>query len=227
MSAILQNPRAFPLAVILVCVGALASALASQHWGGLQPCVLCIYQRYAYGVALGIGILAFAAAPWRAGQRLWAYLAGLAFLGGGAIAAFHTGVERKWWQGTAECHAPEFDPTMTAKLDLFDDWQRARLREVSDKVTRYVEELDSARERATVVQDELAGRLSDDLNRKMYVLTVIAGIFLPLGFVTGLLGINVGGIPGTEAPWGFALVCALLLLLGLSEYWLFRWLKWL
>jgi len=114
MSAILQNPRAFPLAVILVCVGALASALASQHWGGLQPCVLCIYQRYAYGVALGIGILAFAAAPWRAGQRLWAYLAGLAFLGGGAIAAFHTGVERKWWQGTAECHAPEFDPTMTA-----------------------------------------------------------------------------------------------------------------
>jgi len=116
---------------------------------------------------------------------------------------------------------------MTAKLDLFDDWQRARLREVSDKVTRYVEELDSARERATVVQDELAGRLSDDLNRKMYVLTVIAGIFLPLGFVTGLLGINVGGIPGTEAPWGFALVCALLLLLGLSEYWLFRWLKWL
>jgi len=116
---------------------------------------------------------------------------------------------------------------MTAKLDLFDDWQRARLREVSDKVTRYIEELDSARERATVVQDELAGRLSDDLNRKMYVLTVIAGIFLPLGFVTGLLGVNVGGIPGTETPGAFALVCASLLLLGVLEYCLFRWLKWL
>ena len=109
---------------------------------------------------------------------------------------------------------------ITAKLDLFDDWQRARLREVYDKVTRYVEDLDSARERAAVVQDELSGRLSDDLNRKMYLLSVVAGIFLPLGFVTGVLGINVGGMPGTEAPWGFALVCAVLLVLGVLEFWL-------
>lgn len=54
----------------------------------------------------------------------------------------------------------------------------------------------------------------------MYVLSVVAAIFLPLGFVTGLLGINVGGIPGTEWPWSFTVVCVALLVMagGLAEF---------
>jgi zinc transporter len=39
----------------------------------------------------------------------------------------------------------------------------------------------------------------------MYMLSVLAAIFLPLGFLTGLLGINVGGFPGAENPWAFLL----------------------
>jgi zinc transporter len=61
----------------------------------------------------------------------------------------------------------------------------------------------------------------------MYVLTVVATIMLPLGFLTGLLGINVGGIPGAENPWGFIAVCLALAALVAAEIWLFRRLKWI
>lgn len=55
----------------------------------------------------------------------------------------------------------------------------------------------------------------------------VATAVLPLGFVTGLLGVNVGGIPAAESTAGFAVVSALLLVIGVLELWLFRRLKWL
>ena len=67
---------------------------------------------------------------------------------------------------------------------------RQRLREISDRITRFLEEIDTARERAAVINDELASRLSESLNRNMYVLALIAGIFLPLTLITGLLMIS-------------------------------------
>lgn len=90
-----------------------------------------------------------------------------------------------------------------------------------------VEDLDAIRECAAVIQDELMNRLSDQKNRNMYLLTIVATIMLPLGFFTGLLGINVDGIPGSEnAPWAFALVCALLVLVVGLEVWILRRLRW-
>ncbi len=108
-----------------------------------------------------------------------------------------------------------------------DDRIRGRLRETVDRVTRITEELDEVRERASVIQDELANRLSQRMEQTMYVLTVVATIMLPLGFLTGLLGINVGGIPGTETPWAFWAVCFVLAALAAVEIWLLRRLKWL
>jgi zinc transporter len=61
----------------------------------------------------------------------------------------------------------------------------------------------------------------------MYILSVIAAVFLPLGFLTGLLGINVAGLPGAETPWAFAAVCAILAVLAGLELWLLRRLKWI
>ncbi len=100
------------------------------------------------------------------------------------------------------------------------------LREVADRILRYVEDLDAARERAQVAQDELTNRLSEQLNRNMYVLSVIAAIFLPLGLVTGYLGINVGGIPGAEWRYAFAAVGGGLIVVAVLQLWLFRRLKW-
>lgn len=81
----------------------------------------------------------------------------------------------------------------TERATWLSELDRVRLREVADRTTRYVEDLDAARDRAAVTQEELNSRLSEQMNNRMYVLAIVAGIFLPLGLLTGLLGINVGG----------------------------------
>lgn len=104
---------------------------------------------------------------------------------------------------------------------------RAHLREISDRTTRFVEDLEAARERAAVVQDELNNRLADQMNRTMYVLTVVATVLLPPSLITGILGVNVGGIPGTDQPWAFVIVIVLLVVLAVVEILLLRRLKWI
>jgi len=113
------------------------------------------------------------------------------------------------------------------KVDWLNDMERMRLREISDRTTRYVEDLDSVRDRATVTQEELNNRLAEQMNKTMYVLSIVAGIFLPLGLLTGLLGINVGGIPGTESKWAFTVFCILLLGIAGAQVWLFKRKKWM
>ncbi|MDH5564381.1 MAG: zinc transporter ZntB [Nitrospirota bacterium] len=114
-----------------------------------------------------------------------------------------------------------------AQLSWLTAPQRASIREVADHLVRYVEDLDAARDRMGVMQEELTNKLSEQMNKTMYILTVLAGIFLPITFVTGLLGINVGGIPGSEDPWAFTTVCLTLTAAGLLLVGIFRWLKWL
>lgn len=104
---------------------------------------------------------------------------------------------------------------------------RDALRDTVDQVTRYVEAIDSSRERALVLQDELSNRQNERLNQRIYILTLATGVFLPLSFLTGLLGINVGGIPLADSPLGFTAICALVICLAAAELWLFRRMRWL
>lgn len=112
-------------------------------------------------------------------------------------------------------------------FDWFDRAAKSRFREALDRTLRFVEDLDEVRDRAAVVQDELMNRLAERMNRTMYALTVVAAVMLPLSFVTGLLGINVGGIPGGEVKWAFWGVCGLLAVLAAVQIWAFRKLKWI
>ena len=64
------------------------------------------------------------------------------------------------------------------------------------------------------------------MESRMYLLSMVAAIFLPISFVTGLLGINVGGIPGAENPWGFVVVALLLAFITLIQVLVFRWRRW-
>lgn len=105
---------------------------------------------------------------------------------------------------------------------FFDDRSRIRLRESVDTMIRYVEELDMARERATVLAEELNGLVAERMNRTMYVLSLVGTVFLPLGFITGLLGVNVAGVPGTHWPLAFHSLAAALVGLAIFEVWLFR-----
>jgi len=98
-----RTDRRVPLLVVIASLASLAVAFASQYWGGLQPCVLCIYQRYPYGVAAALGLVGLLVAARPAGLRVVLLLAGLVFLVDAGIAAFHVGVEQHWWAGTSEC----------------------------------------------------------------------------------------------------------------------------
>jgi len=61
----------------------------------------------------------------------------------------------------------------------------------------------------------------------MYLLSIVAAIFLPLGLLTGLLGINVGGIPGSENHLAFAFVCLILVIIAVFLLSIFKRIKWL
>lgn len=104
---------------------------------------------------------------------------------------------------------------------------RLRLRETTDRLLRYLEEIDATRERAMALKEDIANQLAEATNKTLYILAIISAIFLPLAFLTGLMGINIGGMPGVDNNNSFWLFCAsMVILLGL-EMMLFRWLKWL
>lgn len=114
----------------------------------------------------------------------------------------------------------------SADIKWLDKNHKRALQEATDRITRLVEDLDTMREKAQIIKDELANALSDRLNKNMYVLSVIAAIFLPLGFLTGLLGINVGGIPGADNGASFGIFCGILTALVALQIAIFKKLKW-
>jgi disulfide bond formation protein DsbB len=94
------------LAVLAASVLILGSAFAFQFIGGLQPCELCLWQRYPYAIAIGLSGIGFGLARAGVERRLLAILlalCGLTLLIGAGIAVFHVGVEQKWWEGTSAC----------------------------------------------------------------------------------------------------------------------------
>jgi zinc transporter len=110
---------------------------------------------------------------------------------------------------------------------LFPEHEANELREQADRITRYLEDLDLIRERAIVLQEELMNRIAHEQNSRVYLLSVVAAIFLPLTFVTGLLGMNVAGLPGTNYPAAFALAVVLMAALGIVLGLFFKWMRWI
>ncbi|MBB5514017.1 zinc transporter [Rubricella aquisinus] len=103
---------------------------------------------------------------------------------------------------------------------------RRDLRDSIERTLRLVEDVDAIRDRAQVVGEELSNALSARLDRNLYILSIISALFLPLGFITGLLGINVGGMPGVDSPSAFWIVTVAIAALGAGGLILFRRLKW-
>ncbi len=120
-----------------------------------------------------------------------------------------------------------FTRLQVEKLPWFSEQDKRHLYEIANTLIRIVEDLDSLRERANVAQEELINLLSEQINSRMYTLSLVTTIFLPLSFFTGLLGINVGGIPGADNPWAFWVVVALLLGVSLVQFVFFRKKHWI
>lgn len=126
--------------------------------------------------------------------------------------------------------APQREAMMKLAVETvpwLSDNDRLHLRETTDRLIRYMEDLDSVRDRAAVTHEELANRLSEQMNSRMYVLSLVAAVFLPLGFLTGLLGINVGGIPGAENQSAFTIFILMLLAIVMLQIAILKKKKWL
>ncbi|MFM6854647.1 MAG: CorA family divalent cation transporter [Sphingopyxis sp.] len=100
-------------------------------------------------------------------------------------------------------------------LGWMDDGERAAVREAADRFARMAEELESVRERAAVLHEELTDLRAERIDARSLQIAIVAMIFLPLTFLTGLLGMNVRGIPFADAPWAFWGVTALCLLIAI------------
>ena len=80
---------------------------------------------------------------------------------------------------------------------------RLHLQEAADRCARMAEELEAVRERSALAHEELTDLRAEQMNRQALIISVVALVFLPLTFLTGLLGMNVNGIPFAHEAWAF------------------------
>lgn len=99
---------------------------------------------------------------------------------------------------------------------------RARIREAAERTYRLGEELDALRDRAQLLHDQILEERAERMNVNMLLLAVVTAVFLPLTLITGLLGVNMGGIPGSSDPRAFWVLCVLLVVLGGLCLWIVR-----
>ncbi len=84
------------------------------------------------------------------------------------------------------------------------------LREEAEAFRRIAADLDALRQRSQLVAEEISLAATERTNDIMLTLSVVSVVFLPLTFLTGLLGVNLAGIPYSHDPWVFWAFCALL-----------------
>lgn len=97
-----------------------------------------------------------------------------------------------------------------------------RWREIQNAFDRSVEVHHELEQRLQIIQDSVRTQAEQQINRTMYLLTLAATFFMPLTFVTSLLGMNVAGIPGATWPYAFPALCGLFVAMGACQWWLFR-----
>lgn len=111
--------------------------------------------------------------------------------------------------------------------DFLDTDERHQLRETHDAVARVAEDLDLIRERAMLLHEQLVEERAEAMNSRLFVLAIVSAVFLPLGFITGLFGVNVGGMPGVDNPYAFAVLCVSIGVFSLVTILLFWKMKWI
>ena len=109
----------------------------------------------------------------------------------------------------------------------FESHDRREIGETIALLRRFLDDIDVSKESAVVLLDGLRGRALASSERTNYLLTIVAAIFLPLSFLTGLLGINVAGMPGVDDDRAFWIVVALCGAVLAVQMLLFRRWKWL
>jgi zinc transporter len=87
-----------------------------------------------------------------------------------------------------------------------DDRQREQLRAPLEQLEATAQDMDLIMERSRLLQEEIASRLGEATNRNLYLLSVVTTALLPITLITGVFGMNVGGLPFLVSKHGFFLV---------------------
>ena len=112
-------------------------------------------------------------------------------------------------------------------LSFFSARDRVRLREASQRSARLGDELQALSERAVLVHEQILDSRAEQMNRTMLLLTAVTVILMPLTVISGVLGMNVAGIPYADSPYAFWVVSGLLALIGSLLFFVMRRVKWL
>ncbi|MEE2795406.1 MAG: CorA family divalent cation transporter [Pseudomonadota bacterium] len=113
--------------------------------------------------------------------------------------------------------APDRDAVAAlARLSLqwLSEEDRLHIREAADRFARMAEKLDAIRDRPALVHEQITDMRAEMIDQRSLVIAIVAFVFLPLTFVTGLLGMNVEGIPFSDRPWAFWGIVGFCLLVG-------------
>lgn len=120
---------------------------------------------------------------------------------------------------------PQRDALSTLEIEdlsFFSEKDRLRLRDAAMRTARIGDELQALSERAVLVHEEIVDDRAQEMNRNMVLLAAVTVIFLPLTLITGVLGMNVAGIPFADDERAFAGVCVFLLLVAAGIVWWMR-----
>lgn len=109
------------------------------------------------------------------------------------------------------------------KAAWLQDDDRIHLSAAADRAARMAEELEAIRERASLTHDALTDMRAEQIDQRSLLISVIAMIFLPLTFVTGLYGMNVKGIWFQDEPWAFDAIAGICFAIALvTGIWFLR-----
>jgi len=126
--------------------------------------------------------------------------------------------------------APDRDALRTLAALEF-DWlaydDRLHIVEAADRFARMTEELEAVRERAALLHEQITDMRAEQVDQRALYISIVAFVFLPLTFITSLLGMNVQGIPYADHTNSFWAISAFCVLLGVGIFAWFFWRHWL
>jgi len=126
--------------------------------------------------------------------------------------------------------APDRDALRTL-VDLDFPWlaqdDRLHIVEAADRFARMAEELEAVRERAALLHEQITDLRAEQIDNRSLYISIVAFIFLPLTFITGLLGMNVQGIPYADHPSSFWVVFAFCVAVSVGVFGWFYWRHWI
>ena len=111
-------------------------------------------------------------------------------------------------------------------VDWLHDDDRLHLNSAADRAARMAEELEAIRERSALMHEALTDLRAEQIDQRGLLISIIAMIFLPLTFLTGLYGMNVEGLPFAKEPWAFDMVGGICIAIALGILAYFSWHRW-